>query len=82
MVKVLFFGALRERLQCASLDIPLHQPCTVGEVLQQLRQHSALFTAELFGNNLLCALNQQLCSFEAQVHSGDEVAFFPPVTGG
>ncbi|WP_333797394.1 MoaD/ThiS family protein [Rheinheimera sp.] len=82
MIKILFFGALRERLQCAGLQMPLHTPCAVSELLNQLRQQSALFAGALADDNLLCALNQQLCGTEVLVQPGDEVAFFPPVTGG
>lgn len=82
MIKILFFGALRERLQCASLQMALNTPCAVSEVLQQLRQQSALFAEALADHQLLCALNQQLCGTEMLVQPGDEVAFFPPVTGG
>ncbi len=82
MIKILFFGALRERLQCANLSFELNSPCTVADVMAQLRQRSPLFADALLDANLLYALNQQLCDVQTQVHSGDEVAFFPPVTGG
>ena len=32
--------------------------------------------------SLMCARNEELCSLDEPVHAGDEVAFFPPVTGG
>ena len=32
--------------------------------------------------SLMCARNEELCNLDEPVHAGDEVAFFPPVTGG
>jgi sulfur-carrier protein len=51
-------------------------------VLQQLKTHSTDFQQAFSDNNLLCAVNQQLCDSTMPVKAGDEVAFFPPVTGG
>lgn len=82
MIKILFFAALRERLQCRELQIAMTQPCQVQDVLNQLQQQSAKWQQVFSEQQLLCALNQQICSLETQVKSGDELAFFPPVTGG
>ncbi|MCS3419252.1 molybdopterin synthase sulfur carrier subunit [Pseudomonas sp. BIGb0450] len=32
--------------------------------------------------SLMCARNQEICALDEPVQAGDEVAFFPPVTGG
>ncbi|MNH21169.1 Molybdopterin synthase sulfur carrier subunit [compost metagenome] len=32
--------------------------------------------------NLMCARNEELCRLDEPLEAGDEVAFFPPVTGG
>ena len=82
MIKILFFAALRERLQCRELQLALHQSCQVRDVLQQLQQQSAAWQQIFSEQQLLCARNQQLCSLESVVEPGDELAFFPPVTGG
>lgn len=82
MIKILFFGALRERLQCASLTVAAAELPSVDALLQQLKTHSAVFQQAFSDNNLLCAVNQQLCDSTMPVKAGDEVAFFPPVTGG
>jgi molybdopterin synthase sulfur carrier subunit len=52
---------------------------TVGELRAALgTRHAALLTAK----NLRAAVNQKMCGLDAPIADGDEVAFFPPVTGG
>ncbi|MCX7163039.1 MAG: molybdopterin converting factor subunit 1 [Rhodocyclales bacterium] len=83
MVKILFFAGLREALGVGAESLAL--PADVGTV-GALRGHlaargepwSALATAK----NLRAAVNQQMVGPEAAIKTGDEVAFFPPVTGG
>lgn len=82
MIKILFFGALREQLQCTSLTLAAQQLDSVAAVINSLRLRSVLFQQAFSDNNLLCAVNQQLCEPQTPVKAGDELAFFPPVTGG
>ncbi|MCD1598248.1 MULTISPECIES: MoaD/ThiS family protein [Rheinheimera] len=83
MIKILFFAALRERLDCEqyllSCDDKILQ---VADILQQLQSRCQNWQLELSRNDLLCAVNQQLVPLTASVQDGDELAFFPPVTGG
>ncbi|GAA0537470.1 MULTISPECIES: MoaD/ThiS family protein [Rheinheimera] len=83
MIKILFFAALRERLDCEqyllSCDDKILQ---VADILQQLQSRCHNWQLELSRNDLLCAVNQQLVPLTASVQDGDELAFFPPVTGG
>lgn len=55
---------------------------TVEAVRQQLAARGDRWALALEEGKLLAAVNQTLTSFEHPVASGDEVAFFPPVTGG
>jgi molybdopterin synthase sulfur carrier subunit len=82
MIKILFFGALRERVQQDSLNLPLTTSCSVEELQHQLCFHSPAFAESFTSANLLCAVNQKLTKKDQMIQSGDEVAFFPPVTGG
>ncbi|CAM3912833.1 molybdopterin converting factor subunit 1 [Rheinheimera salexigens] len=83
MIKILFFAALRERLQCAEQQLKLSStPMTIAAVLKQLQTTDSQWQQALSQADLLCALNQQLVSMTTQVNAGDELAFFPPVTGG
>ncbi len=75
-IKVLFFASLREQLQQAEAVIAAHSVQTVQQVWQLSTQNQALPT------NILMAVNQNYADLNTEVKSGDEVAFFPPVTGG
>jgi sulfur-carrier protein len=83
-VKVLFFASLREQLGTAAEEIEL--PAGVGTVAA-LRSHlrgrgGAWELALADGKLVRAAVNQDMVPPSAPVKAGDEVAFFPPVTGG
>jgi molybdopterin converting factor subunit 1 len=83
-MRILYFAWLRERVGLA--EETLDPPGTVGtiaELVDWLRarddRHAAAFAqAEL----IRCAVNQDFATPDTPVANGDEVAFFPPVTGG
>ncbi|MGD9952137.1 MAG: molybdopterin synthase sulfur carrier subunit [Burkholderiales bacterium] len=83
-VKVLFFAALREQLGTPGEEIEL--PAGVGTVAalrSHLRQRGGAWELALADGKLVrAAVNQDMVPPSAPVKSGDEVAFFPPVTGG
>ena len=83
MIKIRFFAALRERLNCEQYLLQCDSNSqNVAAVLEQLKGHDSLWQQELSRTDLLCAVNQQLVPLSAAVRDGDELAFFPPVTGG
>ena len=83
MITVLFFAGLREAVGTASETLAL--PADVNTVAA-LRDHLAargeqwqtLATAK----NLRAAVNQDMVPLTTAIKDGDEIAFFPPVTGG
>ena len=80
-VRIQYFAGLREALGMGGEEIELPASvATVGALRDWLagQGRDALATAK----NLRCAVNQQMAGFGEAVKSGDEVAFFPPVTGG
>ncbi|MEA3291670.1 MAG: molybdopterin converting factor subunit 1 [Pseudomonadota bacterium] len=74
-IKVRCFASLREQLGVDSREIESAGVTTVGDVWAQL-------TDEPPGANVLMAVNQEYTAADSPVRDGDEVAFFPPVTGG
>ncbi|MFY0665225.1 MAG: molybdopterin converting factor subunit 1 [Natronospirillum sp.] len=78
-VQVLFFARLREALPAAELEWPW-QAGTVAELKQQLIAQGDSW--QPLNDELLVAVNQEMARLNTPVQPGDEVAFFPPVTGG
>jgi molybdopterin synthase sulfur carrier subunit len=76
LVKVLFFASLRERLGVGQVMLDTHEAISVQEVWQRSSGENVLPV------NVLIAVNHTYSDAAALVQPGDEVAFFPPVTGG
>jgi len=84
MLKVLFFASLREQLDCAQLELDW------SDTIQDLNSLQAFlgdsrgesWAAALGQHNLIRAVNQVVVEDNTALRDGDEVAFFPPVTGG
>jgi sulfur-carrier protein len=84
VLKVLFFARVREQLGCESLDVTWPDKGLDLDSLQaQLcREHGAQWREVLMQDNMVRAVNQQVVAGNSALSDGDEVAFFPPVTGG
>jgi molybdopterin synthase sulfur carrier subunit len=83
-VRVLFFASLRERLGTPSEELELPASVsTVGSLRQHLQSRGGAW-GEVFApaRNVRAAVNQAMAQPAAAIKPGDEVAFFPPVTGG
>lgn len=83
MIRVLYFARLRERLGVGSEELEPTGVADMASVIGQLRQRGGIWAETLGeGHGLMMAVNQELARPETPVADGDEVAFFPPVTGG
>lgn len=82
MIKILFFARLREQLSTDSLQIPASENLTTESIRQQLAKTDELWAKVMVADSLLVAVNHQITDWSHNVNAGDEVAFFPPVTGG
>jgi molybdopterin synthase sulfur carrier subunit len=82
-VKVLYFASLREALGASGEEIQLPAGgATTGALRDLIAARGEPWAALARAKNLRCAVNQAMVGFDAAVKAGDEVAFFPPVTGG
>ena len=75
-IKVRYFASLRESVGRTGDSIDAAQVMTVRDVWQAANQDMPL------PGNVLAAVNMDYAELDARVEDGDEVAFFPPVTGG
>ena len=79
-VKVLFFGRLKDLTGHAEESFDLPDAATI----EQLFAFYATKNPELakFRPSVVASRNQEFASWDTPLHSGDEVAFLPPVSGG
>ena len=83
-VKLVFFAALREQLGTSAEEIELPAGVTTVAALRgHLVQRGGAWQTVLADKRLVrVAVNQDMAQAESALKPGDEIAFFPPVTGG
>lgn len=85
MITILYFARFREKLGLdrETMALPGNDAASVQTVLDQLTGRGGLW-AELLGGDrgVLVAVNQEMANRDSRIRDGDEVAIFPPVTGG
>ena len=88
MMVIRYFAWLRDHTNCAheTITCPPHVT-NVQELIMHLSSlsegHRAVFAPTLAGEGVIrVAINQEFASFDDGITDKDEVAFFPPVTGG
>ncbi|MCZ6720670.1 MAG: molybdopterin converting factor subunit 1 [Alphaproteobacteria bacterium] len=83
-MRILYFASIRQKIGLAAEEVsPPPEVTTVGALLEWLKGRDARH-AEALGDPRVVkvAVNQDFADPEMKVAEGDEVAFFPPVTGG
>ena len=75
-IKVRYFASLKETLGRDSDTLGFEQVISVAEIW------SRVTSSQRMPDNTLAAVNMEYVDLDHQVVNGDEVAFFPPVTGG
>jgi MoaE-MoaD fusion protein len=79
-VRVLFFAALRERLQRTEASLDLNEGATVADLWAALcDQHQLLQESE---RAVSFAVNREYVRRDHRLSAGDEIALIPPVSGG
>ena len=73
-IQVKLFASLRDRIGIS--DVSIDSAATAGEAWDIATNNADR------PSNVLVAINLDYAKFESPVQDGDEVAFFPPVTGG
>ncbi len=75
-IKVRYFASLKDQVGRNEDQLQVFAPLSVQAVWRQLNPRLAM------PETLLAAINMEYVDLEAMVADGDELAFFPPVTGG
>lgn len=84
MAKVLFFASLAEAVDTRAEEIELPADCGTGaDLVALLRARGEPWDSALGGDTpVLIAINQEMTDIGSSIANHDEIAFFPPVTGG
>lgn len=81
MITLRFFARIREQLGAGELQWPA--AVSVNDLVADLaRERGPVWAETLLAPQVIVAINQQVADRDSAVVDGDEVAFFPPVTGG
>ena len=75
-IKVCYFASLKESLGRSEDELAFTPLMSINDIWMQLHQ------GEKKPNHILVAVNMEYVGFDYVVKDNDEVAFFPPVTGG
>ena len=82
-IKVLYFASLRETLGYTHETLTLPASiATLGDLRSHLARRGGVWEALSEGRNVRAAVNQEMAGSDRPVADHDEIAFFPPVTGG
>lgn len=82
-IRTLYFARLREAFATAGEAIELPEAATVADLLQLLQERGGSWRDELTTQRIVrVAVNQDMATAQTVLRAGDEVALFPPVTGG
>jgi molybdopterin synthase sulfur carrier subunit len=83
MIQLRYFASLRERLGIGDETVVLPDDVdTVAGLQRWLQDRGEPWSEALADERLLVAVNHELREHAAGVRDGDEIAWFPPVTGG
>jgi len=84
MINVLYFASLKDALGTSAEEIEADNNITdVGALREWICARGEPWQSNLGQQQrLMASVNQQLARPDTQITDGDEVAFFPPVTGG
>ena len=83
-MKVLYFAELKELIGKAEENFPINTEITIDDLIKSLKKKGSRYK-NCFERikNIKCAVNcEYVKSFKTKICNKDEVAFFPPVTGG
>ena len=82
MVIVRLFAGFRERAKKEKLELDVTGEATLTDVITMLKDELPELTEFLDSGTAVIALNQEVVSLETLVKAEDEIAIFPPVSGG
>ena len=82
-LRIFFFAELRERMNREFIESEFQGVKNIRELQEKLEEKFEVLRGCFAEDKLIkSAINQEYSSLDSELRDGDEVAFFPPVTGG
>jgi molybdopterin synthase sulfur carrier subunit len=83
MMRILFFGRLRDAAQCAEMRCaPPPHVRTMGALRDWLAERDAVLGQAVRAEGVRVARDQRFCGFDAPIEGASEIAFMSPLSGG
>lgn len=79
-LNIRLFATLKDRAGTSQVSVNVNEPATVSDMLAAITNQYPVLGPAL--QSILVAVNQEYAERTQPVHSGDEIALFPPVSGG
>jgi len=79
-VDVRLFATLRERVGEPLISLEIPEPATVTDLMSEMSRRYPV--VQRYEKNILISVNQEYASLTQSISSNDEIAIFPPVSGG
>lgn len=81
-ISILFFASFKEQLGVDKITYEVTENTSITQLCNALTKQGNNWQKVFSSPSLLVAVNQSMVEFDHQLNENDEVAFFPPVTGG
>ena len=82
-MRILYFAEIKEIIGKDEDIINIQNTISLYDLIEKLKLKNEKYSLAFKKKNLKCAVNfEHIDSFEKKINNNDEIAFFPPVTGG
>lgn len=81
-IQVKFFASLKESIGTSQTNLTVPVECTVEMLLRHIQDTYGRDNPLIDINHVRVAVNQQMVEFDQVIREDDEIAIFPPITGG
>lgn len=81
-ISILYFASVKERMGISGESVAIEKGISGVDLINLLIEKGEPWHTVFSDDKLLFAINQEIANLDDEISEGDEVAFFPPVTGG
>jgi len=82
MVSIRFFAGFREKIGAEKIEVSVPDETTLADFITRLESDYPEISALIEKNKATIAVNHEIVDMDQTISDGDEIALFPPVSGG